>query len=37
MYDLKRYIKAKGSKELVQERDDVIFFDGRNTYEAVIG
>lgn len=31
------HLKPKEVNQLVQERDDVIFFDGRNTHEAAIG
>ena len=30
-------LKPKEVNKLVQERDDVIFFDGRNTHEAAVG
>ncbi|MDB5164894.1 MAG: hypothetical protein JWL89_520 [Candidatus Saccharibacteria bacterium] len=32
-----KHLKPKDVHKLVQERDDVIFFDGRNAYEAAIG
>ena len=31
------HLKPKDVNKLVQERDDVIFFDGRNAHEAAIG
>ena len=32
-----RHLKPEEVNELVQKRDDVVFFDGRNAYEAEIG
>jgi len=32
-----KHLKPKEINKLVQERDDVVFFDGRNAHEAAIG
>lgn len=32
-----KHLKPKQVHELVEKRDDVIFFDGRNAYEAAVG
>ena len=32
-----KHLKPKQVNELVKQRDDVIFFDGRNAYEAAVG
>lgn len=32
-----KHLKPKQVHELVKQRDDVIFFDGRNAYEAAVG
>jgi UPF0176 protein len=32
-----KHLKPKDVHKLVKERDDVVFFDGRNAYEAAIG
>lgn len=32
-----KHLKPEQVNQLVQERDDVVFFDGRNAYEAKIG
>jgi UPF0176 protein len=32
-----KHLKPKQVHKLVEERDDVIFFDGRNAYEAAVG
>lgn len=32
-----KHLKPAGLHKLIEERDDVVFFDGRNAYEAKIG
>ena len=32
-----KHLKPEAVNKLVEERDDVIFFDGRNAYEAAVG
>jgi UPF0176 protein len=32
-----KHLKPEALHKLLEERDDVVFFDGRNTYEAAVG